>query len=318
MSKNHMINIWSWDNAFSALGLVGGDPALAFDQFVAIYDQQTPSGMLPDFVHDGGASHAFTKPPVHGWAVDVMTALSPGWLTPARAAYLAGHMEAQVDWWLRETRRPGDLPAYPHGNDSGWDNASFFDRGGPVMSPDLPTFLILCCDLLERVQPARAGHWRGQGDALLALLLDRLSDGTTFGTRRLSEPETLEHGQSLIRFMPLLLGDRLPRGLAQSVVAQLQDHLTDWGLATEAPRSPYYEADGYWRGPIWAPTTALIWDGLRRQGEQTLARTVADRFCTLCETSGMAENFDALTGAPLRDKAFAWTSAVYLLLSAQP
>jgi hypothetical protein len=30
----------------------------------------------------------------------------------------------------------------------------------------------------------------------------------------------------------------------------------------------------------------------------------------------MAENFDALTGAGLRDRAFAWTSAVYLVFSA--
>ncbi len=318
MSKNHMINIWSWDNAFSALGLAPADPALAFDQFAAIYNRQAPAGMLPDFVHDGGASYAFTKPPVHGWAVDLIAGLSPGWLTADRAAYLGTHMAAQVDWWLRETRLPGDLPAYPHGNDSGWDNASFFDKGGPVMSPDLPTFLILCCDMLERLQPMRAGHWRAQGAALLALLLDRLADGATFGSRRRSDPDRLDHGQSLIRFMPLLLGDRLPRALVQSLVAQLQDHLTRWGPATEAPASPFYEADGYWRGPIWAPTTALVWDGLRRQGEHALARTIADRFCTLCETSGMAENFDALTGAPLRDPAFAWTSAVYLLFSAQP
>ncbi len=44
--------------------------------------------------------------------------------------------------------------------------------------------------------------------------------------------------------------------------------------------------------------------------------TVAECFCRLCETSGMAENFDALTGAGLRDRAFAWTSAVYLHLAA--
>ena len=31
--------------------------------------------------------------------------------------------------------------------------------------------------------------------------------------------------------------------------------------------------------------------------------------------NGMAENFDALTGAGLRDRSFAWTSAAYLVLS---
>jgi glycogen debranching enzyme len=60
----------------------------------------------------------------------------------------------------------------------------------------------------------------------------------------------------------------------------------------------------------------LLWDGLLRQHRPDLATDIARRFCRLCETSGMAENFDALSGAGLRDRAFAWTSAVYLLLSA--
>lgn len=316
MSKHAMINIWSWDNAFSALGLAAAHGDLAHDQFAAIYDQQDPSGMLPDFVHDQGASVAFTKPPVHGWAIGLIADAVPGWLSDDRRAYLADHLAAQVNWWLTATRRgAGDLPSYPHGNDSGWDNASFFDKGGPVASPDLPVFLILCCDALARLRPDQAGDWQAQGQALLALLLEQLSDAEGFGTRRVGQA-ALDKGQSLIRFMPLLLGDRLPGALARRLVTALRaDHLTEWGPATEAPASRFYEPDGYWRGPIWAPTTALIWDGLRRQGETDLAREVALRFCRLCETSGMAENFDALSGRGLRDPAFAWTSAVYLLFS---
>ena len=51
-------------------------------------------------------------------------------------------------------------------------------------------------------------------------------------------------------------------------------------------------------------------------GDSENPADIARRFCRLCETSGMAENFDALTGAGLRDRAFAWTSAVYLIFSA--
>jgi hypothetical protein len=42
---------------------------------------------------------------------------------------------------------------------------------------------------------------------------------------------------------------------------------------------------------------------------------VARRFCETCRTSGFAENFDAITGAPLRDKAYTWTASVFLLLA---
>ena len=56
--------------------------------------------------------------------------------------------------------------------------------------------------------------------------------------------------------------------------------------------------------------------GLRRQGEMDLARSIAEKFCSLAAKNGMAENFDARTGRGLRDRAFAWTSAAYILLSA--
>ena len=102
------------------------------------------------------------------------------------------------------------------------------------------------------------------------------------------------------------------------LVARLADggFITQWGPATESVDSPFYEDDGYWRGPIWAPTTLLIWDGLRKQGEMEMARTIAEKFCSLVCKSGMAENFDARSGRGLRDRAFAWTSAVYILLTA--
>jgi glycogen debranching enzyme len=316
MSKNHMINIWSWDNAFSALGVAAMDPALAFDQFAAIYDHQHASGLLPDFVNDREASFAFTKPPVHGWAILRLIEDHPDWLTADRRTALIPWLERQLSYWLTHARKDAhSLPAYFHGNDSGWDNASFFAEGGPVISPDLPSFLILTCDCLARLDPAGASHWQGEADKLFALLLT-LWTGETFGTRLASDPARLRSDDSLIGFTPLLLGARLPQAMAARLIDRLsQGWITDWGPATERPQSPLYEADGYWRGPIWAPTTMLIWDGLCRQNRIDLAAEIARRFCRLCETSGMAENFDALTGAGLRDRAFAWTSAAYLVLA---
>ncbi len=55
-------------------------------------------------------------------------------------------------------------------------------------------------------------------------------------------------------------------------------------------------------------------DGLRRAGADELADEVSARFRGLCERSGFAENFDALTGVGLRDRAYTWTASVYLVL----
>ena len=107
-----------------------------------------------------------------------------------------------------------------------------------------------------------------------------------------------------------------PPTSAKGSPTRLEGHLTEFGPATEPVDSPHYEDDGYWRGPIWAPSTALVESGLRASGFTELADTVSARFRALCEISGFAENFDARTGAGLRDRAYTWTAAVYLTLAA--
>jgi len=117
--------------------------------------------------------------------------------------------------------------------------------------------------------------------------------------------------------MPLVLGELLERSKFDALVEALErDYLTEHGLATEMPSSPLYEADGYWRGPIWAPSTYLIVDGLRRGGRGDLAREIARRFCHMIRSVAMGnyENFDALTGRGLRAPGYTWTASVFLLL----
>jgi glycogen debranching enzyme len=58
----------------------------------------------------------------------------------------------------------------------------------------------------------------------------------------------------------------------------------------------------------------LLVEGLAACGENQLARELCRRFCAMAARSGMAENFDALTGQGLRDRAYTWTSSVFLVL----
>ena len=93
--------------------------------------------------------------------------------------------------------------------------------------------------------------------------------------------------------------------------------VTNFGPATESPTSTLYDSspDAYWRGAIWAPSTLIVIEGLKKCGEDDYAKEIAKRFCDLCSKEGFAENFNALTGAPLRDPAYTWTTSVFLVLA---
>ena len=91
--------------------------------------------------------------------------------------------------------------------------------------------------------------------------------------------------------------------------------LTAHGVASESPQSAAYEPDGYWRGPIWAPTTYLVIEGLRACGRSDLAEAAATGFLDTVRRGGFAENFEATTGLPLRDRGYSWSASVFLILA---
>lgn len=328
MSKNHMTGVWSWDHCFNAMALAEGHPALAWDQFAMFFDLQDRNGGLPDRVNDRQITWAHNKPPVHGWALRHMMARSPYFRDKRRLASVYGPLARWTDWWFTFRDDDGDgLPQYNHGNDSGWDNATPFLGGVPLEMPDLPAFLAIQMDVLAEIatkigKPADARRWRARADALIAQMLRTFwKDDHFVAFRSGSDAPVVTKGDSLILFLPIVLGQRLPAPVRERLLADLQQEgrfLTKHGLATENPRSPLYEPDGYWRGPIWAPSTMLFVDGITAAGQAAFAQDLATRFVNALSTSQMPENFDALTGKDRRDPGYTWTSSVYLMLARKP
>jgi glycogen debranching enzyme len=289
-----------------------------------IFDFQTPAGSIPDIASDADFITNFVKPPVHGWALRELRRHVR--LTPAQKRHALAVLEKWTRWWLdyRDDDHDG-LPQYNHGNDSGWDNATVFAHGTPIEGPDLAAFLVIQMDECARLaselkRPAAARRWHREADALTARLLTHSWRGDRFVAPRSGDHALAPESQSLIPFMPLLLGKRLPVAIREKLVADLRrpGHLlTPYGLATESPKSPLYNPDGYWRGPIWAPSTLLIACALRDCGETAFAADIARRFARACAKGGLAENFDALTGRGLREPAHTWTASGFLVLASQ-
>jgi glycogen debranching enzyme len=117
-----------------------------------------------------------------------------------------------------------------------------------------------------------------------------------------------------------MLGNHLPDSVRARLIADLKQpgqFLTGNGLATERLGNPYYEPDGYWRGPIWAPSTLMIVDGLESSGEIEFARRLKLLYCRMAARSGMSENFEAISGRGLRDPAYTWSASVFLIFAHQ-
>ena len=323
MSKKFMSSLWSWDHCFNAIAMSNVDKKIALEQFFLPFTQQSPSGVLPDMYNpDMGRNWACTKPPIHGWAFDILMDRLDFTDEELRRAY--DYLVKWTNYWFDYRDEDGDgIPGYPMGCDSGWDNATIFDtKGRFTESADLSAFLVLQMRCLGRISEKlgdkeSAASWLKKSEELLQRMITHFWDGEKFVAKVPGTHEPITGTACLLDYMPLVLGDLLPKDIAEKTLkSMMENNLTEWGLATEASKSIYYEADGYWRGPIWAPPTYLIIDGLRRMGRIDEAKEIARRFTDLCafRAKGNYENFDALTGTGLRAPGYTWTTSVYMEL----
>jgi hypothetical protein len=324
MSKQGMSATWSWDHAFNGMALAAGHPALAVDQMLTMVDHQDEFGCYPDSFQDLGMDLSACKPPVHGWAWSEMLKRMPEPPSDEVMETMIDSLSRLVGWWMDHRRlQAGEsgpmLPYYVHGNDSGWDNGTMFKQGVPLIGADLSALLVMQMDVLaelvtQRGDSEKAAEWKQRADSLYDDLMQTCWRDDHFVARHCLDGREIE-SQCLLHWIPILLGKRLPEAVRNALKAGIEKHLTDWGLATERVGSPLYQEEGYWMGPIWAPSTFQIVTGLDRCGFTDLADEVTEKFLRMCAKSGFPENFNAVTGEPLCCPAYTWTASAFILLA---
>ena len=287
MSKNDMCNIWNWDNCMNAIVLSHNYLDFALDQILIMFDYQDSFGNIPDL---------------------------------SKALY--DKLESMLNWWheYRDTDNDG-ICEYLHGNDSGWDNSTVFINQGPVESADLQTFLVLQMECLEKLADIigdinLVNYWKVRQDATITKMLEHcFVDNMPVAKTSLNHK--IISNKSLLNYIPLLLGKKLPEDVRETMINSLVNgnYMTKYGLATEPVDSEHFCDDGYWRGAIWGISTVLITEGLQKCDKDELAYDIAKRFCEMVKVSGLAENYSAIDGRPLRDKAFTWTASCFLYLA---
>ena len=324
-SKNSWLTkIWAWDHCFHGMALALGDYDLGWDQILVMFDNQMSNGALPDPLSDIMGERGFTKPPVHGWTIKRLMEIGG---IERSMPYLREVYEPLTRfteyWYNYHDLNDNGMCAYRHGNDGGWDNATVYDQGNPTEGADLAAYLVIQQEVLAEIagllgKPKEAKEWKKRAEKQFQALLLKNVKNNRF-VSPLEETGLAMPSQSLINYMPLMLGNRLPSEIRTTMIEDLRpdgNYLTAYGLASEAVNSAKYEMDGYWRGPIWAPPNYQLFDAMLSLGEVELAREIANRYTNMIKRDpGIWENYDALNGTGLQAPGVSWTPAAFMLMA---
>lgn len=324
MSKVTMTDVWSWDHCFNAMALASSQPELAWSQFMWVFDSENSDGISPDLLTDRWLLWSFSKPPIHGLTMAYLEQANPAFFSnPVRLKELYPKLVRRTEWYFKYRDWDQDgLPQYNHGNDSGWDNSTVFSTLPPAETPDLAAFLVLQMEELGKIaselkKTDESHAWMRRAKELRQKLLRAFWQDSRFVALHDKDHRVID-SDSLILYLPIVLGRSLPQQVRQQVIRKLKEpgyFLSSHGLSTEPLSSPNYVEDGYWRGPIWAPSTFLIVEGADAAGDHEFANDLRKRFCELVRTSGFAENFGAKSGVALRDPSYTWTASVFLIFA---
>jgi glycogen debranching enzyme len=191
-----------------------------------------------------------------------------------------------------------------------------------VIAPDLTAYLIQQLDLLSDWAElldleTESKKWKEIDDSLTDKLIKELYDSNKmqFIAKSMMTGREIEQYDSLILQLPIVISYRLPKVIKENLIENLMSRFeSEFGLTTESSKSLLYQVDGYWLGPIWAPETYIFFDALHRAGEIDMSKRIAEKYCLLGETGGMAENYNPETGSGNDDLSFTWTSSVFLKL----
>lgn len=289
-------------------------------------DEASPQGQLPDFYDDSYGCFQSIKPPVQGWALNYIMRfhdLSKE-MDAADLQYLYQGLANWGNWFMkyRDDDRDG-IPQYEHGDDAGLDDNSVFKYAPIMETPDLCAYLGLLFETLGDIagllnrEPAESEAWYARSREIIDRMVSTFwKDGRFVALVNGTHEEV--RTDSILYYMPLVLGKRLPQEIISKMAADLSeegDWLTNYGLASEKLMSENFRLGGSCCGGIWAPVNLMILYGLYDAGEEKLAKKIALRYCTAIKDGSFAMVMDPFSGSRGAGLSGSWPATAYIALA---
>jgi putative isomerase len=335
---DYFVGCWAWDCWRFSAAMATFFPALAKDNIRVMFDYQQPDGMIIDCVFPDTKDNNSrdSKPPLACWAVDRIYENTHD-VDFIREMY--PKLLRYYKWWYRDRDHDGngicefgcvDGTTEAAAWESGMDNAVRFDSAVMVRngakawslnqeSVDLNVYLAVEYTLLKKFakligEPFDMPDHRGE-------INDYFFDKHIgfFCDRRLETGEYIEE-PGCEGYLPFWAGtaSKSQFSKARVLLEDSKKFSTFIPFPTIAADNPKYDANGYWRGPIWLDQTYYAINGFRKYGEAKRADQYTDevfmRLQGLIGDAPIFENYDTFTGHTLQSSHFSWSAAHLLLL----
>ena len=327
---------FAWQMPMQAVWL-HNDPKLSWTVFCSCFDFQDKNGRINDAVaFQALPGRPAMKPPIQGlallWLMEngVIDAAAP---SEEERLWLLERMINWTEFFYKFRDKDGDgLCEYDRALETGWEDApQYYAQGLPQASPDLNAFLALQLEAIARFgetvgmdESVRQGYL-DRSRRVIDKMVEKLWDGEKWTSLCIANGRRSDC-DNLTLWLPIVLGDRLPREIVEKSVAHLfreGGFETKYGIITEAMDSKYFRG-GFSAGSVITPAHFFVPLGLEACGYQEEARRVALNYCRTLKTAGFFHIYNSLTG--LEDRSLtafgerrlfwsAWTSSCYLFLA---
>jgi putative isomerase len=252
-------------------------------------------------------------------------------IAPDNGTYY-NRLKKYLDKWFSYDADNNGLPVWNSADAAGTDNQ--WSRAGKLAAfeiegVDLASYLVrelraMAVIAHQLSQPADAAAFTTHADTLCAKINELFWDEQDgFYYDRNEKTKQLVKVKSATAFTPLFAGaatvDRAKRIINEHLLNEKEFWLP-YPVASYAKTEPDYYQGSHnecnWRGPTWAPTNYMIFQGLRGYGYTAIAQDLATRLFNMAihKNAMLREYYNAETGEGLGQTQFWGFTALYYVL----
>ncbi|MDR1590068.1 MAG: hypothetical protein LBS51_07740 [Oscillospiraceae bacterium] len=267
------------------------------------------NGMLPAEISDSRPNfRAF--PPTFGVAALHLLKTAGGKLSASAAETLYAQLAEHYGWWIGSHSLAADHLSYNTRDEYGFSASSYSVLPFPLETPDLYAYMILYAEALAELSALVGDGKRDEWAAASGRLLDTLltlwdGDGGRFVCRGAISGRRYE-SDSLLAYLPVMLGKRLPPDILDALAGRLGDEdafLSPYGFRSESGKSRSFNAAAEGRGAVDAALQMPVIGGLFDAGATELAVKAAERLLTAMEKFGARDCLASEGAQPVRRPA---------------